>query len=276
MSYRTILVHADTSPHATQRIAIAAQIAVAFGAHLTGAAMTGISKYVYQEGSVDLARTVIAPRVDELFAKAEQALVAFESIAAAAGVLRIERRLIDDEPQGALAVQARYADLVVVSKTDRSEAAGRLYPELPEYVMLNGARPLLIVPYAGQFNDLGRNVLLAWDESIEAAHAVASALPFLERADKVTIALFNNDETEQREAGADLALYLARHHISVEVRRQQTGIDVGNAILSLAADLDCDLLVMGGFGHSRFREVLLGGVTDTILRSMTVPVLMAH
>ena len=76
--------------------------------------------------------------------------------------------------------------------------------------------------------------------------------------------------------GADIALHLARHGVNVVVRREDGAADVGSALLSLAADVGADLLVMGGYGHTRLREVLLGGVTQTVLKSMTIPVLMSH
>lgn len=278
MSYQTILVHVDQSRHAEQRIRTAAQLALAHNAHLIGAAMTGISRLVYQDSSVDLARTVLALHMDALYQQANAALDRFEAIAGALGVAGVERRLVDDDPEGGLALQARYADLVVVSQVDRNDAAERINPDLPEYVMLSSARPVLMVPYAGQFAQLGANVLVAWDASIEATRAVSNALPILKRARKVSVAVFNPDPygAHGEQPGADIALFLARHGVRVEVAPQRTDIDIGNALLSLAADNQSDLIVMGGYGHTRFRELLLGGVTATVLRTMTVPVLMSH
>ena len=278
MSYKTILVHADQSRHAPERIRVAAQLAQAEGAHLVGAAMTGLSRYLYQDSSVDLARTVVATHMDALYQRANDALAQFEDIARAAGALTCERRLVDDESASALAMQSRYADVVVVSQDDRSDPSAHLSPRLPEYVMLNSARPVIVVPYAGSFATLGENVLVAWDASMEATRAVSNAIPLLRRARHVTIAVFNPNpfDSHGEQPGADIALYLARHGVNIEVSLQQTGIDVGNAMLSMAADRSCDLIVMGGYGHTRLREVLLGGVTETLLRSMTVPVLMSH
>jgi nucleotide-binding universal stress UspA family protein len=150
-----------------------------------------------------------------------------------------------------------------------------------EYVLLNAINPVLIVPYAGEFSSVGQRVLIAWDGSMEAARAVHGAIPLLQRAGQVQVAVFDprvGPGAHGEEPGADIALFLARHGIRVDVSRHVTGgeIDIGNAILSHASDFGADLLVMGGYGHSRFREVLLGGVTRTILRSMTTPVLMSH
>lgn len=276
MSYKTILVHVDQSRHAPERIRVAARLALAEDAHLIGAAMSGISRFVYQDSGIDLARTVVAGHVEVLYRHARAALAQFEQIARAIGVLSYETRLVDDEPEGALALQARYADLVVLSQVERDDPVARISADLPEYVMLHSARPLLLVPYAGSFEQLGTHALLAWDAGIEATRAVTAAIALLRRARKVSVVLFNPSAAHGQQPGADIALYLARHGIEVEVLEQHTGIDVGNSLLSTAADLHADLLVAGGYGHARFRELLLGGVTETLLRSMTIPVLMAH
>lgn len=279
MSYKTILVHVDQSSRAAARIRIAAEIAIAENAHLVGAAMTGISRLIYQDGAVDLTRTLVASQMELLTQRANEALANFESIASGMGVLSYEKRLVDDEPEGGLCLQARYSDLVVVGQTDPDEAPSRLMADLPEFVMLNCGRPVLIVPYAGQFTNVGKNVLVPWDASMEATRAITNALPLLQRAKNVSVTLFNASKQSNghgEQPGADIALYLARHGVKVEVIRERTEIDIGNALLSLTTDLSSDLIVMGGYGHTRFREVLLGGVTLTVLKTMTVPVLMSH
>ncbi|PUA19466.1 universal stress protein [Glaciimonas sp. PCH181] len=279
MSYKTILVHVDQSRHAAARIRIAAEIALAENAHLIGSAMTGISRIMYQDAAVDMAWTVVAAELDNLKEQAEKALTEFDAIAQQMGVLSYEKRLVNDEPGDALSLQGRYSDLVVISQTDVDETCSRVISGMPEYVMLNCGRPVLIVPYAGEFKHIGNNVLVTWDGSMEATRALTNAIPMLKRAKNVAVALFNpsvqfNAHGEQ--PGADIALYLARHKIKVDVLQEVTEMDVGNTLLSLAADLRSDLIVMGGYGHTRFREVLLGGVTKTVLKTMTIPVLMSH
>jgi nucleotide-binding universal stress UspA family protein len=279
MPYKTILVHADHSRHAATRIRIAAEIAMADNAHLIGAAMSGISRFVYQDSTVGSIGPIVAEHVAMLNQRAKDALDEFESIVTNMGVPSFEKRLVDDEPEAGLALQARYCDLVVVGQTDPDELSPNVISDLPEYVMLNCARPVLIVPYAGKFKQVGNNVVIAWDGSIEATRAVTQAIPLLARAAAVSVALFNavsGSAEHGEQPGADIALYLARHGIKVDVQEQRTDIDIGNALLSLAADNNNDLIVMGGYGHTRLREVLLGGVTLTVLKTMTVPVLMAH
>ena len=250
MPYKTVLVHVDQSSHAAQRIRIAAHIAYTEDAHLIGMAASD---------SKDSA----------------QALARFDALAIDAGVTRYEKRFADALPGVALSQMAPYSDLVVVSQVDPVNLSAN---DLAEFVMINCARPVLIIPYAGTFTRIWQQVLVAWDGSMEATRALAGALPLLRRADRVTVALFNPAPTGVRSvaAGADIALYLARHGVNVELREQKVHYDVGNALLTLAAEIDADLLVMGGYGHSRLRETLFGGVTSTVLGTMTIPVLMAH
>ena len=279
MSYKTILVHVDQSRHAPARIKLAAQLALADNAHLIGAAMSGISRFVYQNSAIGYGAPIVVTDLDFLTERANSALAEFDAIASSIGVLSYEKRLIDDEPDGGLALQARYCDLVVVGQTDPDEPTVSLISDLPEYLMLHCARPVLIVPHAGQFDRIGNHPLVAWDGSMEATRAITNAIPLLKRANNVSLVLFNPGKQYQvhgEQPGVDIALYLARHGIEVTVVERGTEIDVGNALLSLAADLGSDLIVMGGYGHTRFREVLLGGATVTILKAMTVPILMSH
>jgi nucleotide-binding universal stress UspA family protein len=271
MSYKTIVVHVDRSIHANGRMQYAAQLAARTGAHLVGSAFSGISRYVEAGVEVILAQQAAQREGNEA------ALARFDAIAVAAGVDSHERRHENDEPAGGLVLQARYADLVVLSQTDPGDpVAAHLAGPLPAQVVLGSARPVLAIPYAGQFTSVGARVLVAWDGSMEASRAVSGAMPLLRAADMVAIVLFNPAQAAGRHPGADLALYLARHGVRCEVHVAPVPIAAGAALLSCAADLQSDLIVMGAYGHARLREVLLGGVTETILGSMTAPVLMAH
>lgn len=279
MAYKTILVHVDQSRHAMARIKIAAKIALPENAHLIGAAMTGITHYVYPNSDIERTGIFIAAHIEALHKSAELALLEFDAIAARMGVLSAEKRLLDDDASGALSLQARYCDLLVISQSDLNDSASRLLGGMPEYLMLNCGRPVLIVPCAGRFDNFCANALLAWDGSKEATRAIAASIPLLRRANSVALAVFNPAAQYDRhgeQPGADMALYLARQNIKVNVVQQSTELGIGEALLSLASDLGSDLLVMGGYGHARFREIFLGGVTKTILESMTVPVLMSH
>ncbi len=279
MSYKTILVYVDASRHAARRIQAAAALAVANNAHLIGMACSGISRFIYQDGAMGLASPVSPAHIDKIYADAKQLLLAFEEAAERLGVRSYEKRLVDDEAAGALAMHARYADLVILGQTDPDETLSATLSDLPEYVTLNCARPVLVMPFAQDYDTLGHNILLAWDGSLEATRAVTQAIPLLQLAKNVTVAVFNAlpaDDLHGQEPGADIALYLARHDVSVSVSQFYRVDSVGDALLSLAVERDIDLIVMGCFGHSRFREVLMGGVSLTMLRSMTAPLLLAH
>ncbi|HVL76904.1 MAG TPA: universal stress protein [Noviherbaspirillum sp.] len=283
MSYKTILVHVDKDQHAAERIALASRIANAQNAHLVGVAPTGVSRLVYQTRYVyDGGRMAsnLDEHLDRLRAEAASALNAFEAEVDKIGARSFESRPVDDEAGAAISLQARYADLVVLGQYDPEHASAVTMSDFPEFVVMNSGRPVLLVPYTGHFPEAGKRVMIAWDASTSATRAVTAAIPLLKQAAQVDVVVFNgesSDEGHGEQPGADIALYLARHGVQVNVVRQKTsGIDVGNALLSMASDLGSDMMVMGGYGHSRFREILLGGVTRTVLQSMTVPVLMAH
>lgn len=279
MSYKTILVHVDNSVHAEGRMQLAANLAYTFQSHLIGASMTGLTRFVYPDPSMPVAVDLIARQAELLNLRADMAIVKFDEIAKRTGIETYEHRRVDDEPDSAMALHARYADLVVVSQSDPDEPMTRLASALPEYVMMNCPRPVLVVPYVSPPADIGRHALVAWNGSPEAARAITGAIPLLQRMRDITLAVFNpgaNYGVHGEAPGADIATWLTRHGVKVQVVSQDTQLDVGNALLSMAADLDCDLLVMGGYGRPRYRELLLGGVTRTILETTTVPVLMAH
>ncbi len=281
MSYKTILVHVDKDKHANKRIQFAAKIALHEEAHLIGAAPSGVSRLIYQSRFLQNggSATHLDNYLDELRQVAKGSLNRFENLVTQLGVHSYESRQIDDEASGAISLQARYSDLVVIGQTDLDEPSSNTLPDFPEFVVLHAGRPVLIIPYAGTFDTVARRVLIAWDTSASATRAITAALPLLKRSENVDVVVFNADargDSHGELPGADIGLYLARHNVKINVVRQKTDIDVGSALLSMAADLNSDMIVMGGYGHSRFREILLGGVTRTVLRSMTVPVLMMH
>jgi len=279
MNYRTVLVQVDQSSRSAVRTSVAAQLANAHGAHLVGAAATGISRFVFGEGAFNPGDPVFTHHLAHLRQYARDALTAFEQAAASAGAASVEARLVDDDAAGGIALSARYADLTVVGQFDPSTGVPGLMPNFVETVAMNSGRPLLVVPYAGDVSGRFQRPLVAWDGGLPASRAIAGALPLLSQAGTVDVVIFNPDteaDIHGAEPGADLALYLARHGIQVTVVARRVSGDIGEALLSTAADLGSDLIVMGAYGHTRFREVVLGGATRTVLQSMTVPVLMAH
>ena len=273
--YNTIVVHVDDGSARESRLQAAALLANAFDAHLVGSAATGMSwsSYALLTGSM-----AVTP-VDEFNAMCTSAPASLRDFAERArqlGVASVEERLVEDDHRHALLLQSRYADLVVTSQDTKTQDAVR---GLPQYVALHGARPVLAVPssYAGE--PLSDEVVVGWDGSLQAIRAVQAALPLLVRAASVRLALVNAD-TESglhgEEPGADMALYLARHGVKVDVVKEKTTAPVGEALIGIAGAYGAGLLVSGAFGHSRYREFVLGGVTRVLLERSPFPVLVAH
>jgi nucleotide-binding universal stress UspA family protein len=213
-------------------------------------------------------------------AAADEVREQFEHVARLRG-LSAEWRLVPEGPDADPALHARYADLTILGQLDpdRGEAEGLLRPR-PEQVTLASGRPILIVPYAGRFANVGQRVVIAWNSGREAARAVHDAMPLLVAAEAVTVLTIDPRDGPQGHGelpGADISLHLARHGVKAQVERTVAAdLPVGAVLLSRLADLGADLLVMGAYGHSRMRELLLGGATRSLLQSMTVPVLMSH
>jgi nucleotide-binding universal stress UspA family protein len=178
-----------------------------------------------------------------------------------------------------LGIHARYADLVVLGQSD-PDGESDAPTDLPATLALSTGRPALVVPHIGARATLGKTVMLCWNASRESSRAASDALPLLCGADKVIVLSVDpkpSNNGHGAEPGADVATWLTRHGVKVTVQRDVAAdSDVGSVILSRAADHDVDLIVMGLYGHSRLREVILGGASRTLLASMTVPVLMAH
>jgi len=147
-----------------------------------------------------------------------------------------------------------------------------------EAALFDSGRPVIVVPYIQKAPLKLDRAMVCWDGSRAAARAIADAMPLLERAGLVEVVIIVNERDKQDAIeGANMGQHLARHGLNVEVKRIDYGnLDVADALLSHAADSDADFIVMGGYGHSRLREFVLGGATRSILRSMTAPVLMSH
>jgi nucleotide-binding universal stress UspA family protein len=277
MEWKTILVHADPSAHAPARIRVAAQLAKAFQAHLVGVAATGISRDAC--ASYEDCGDIIRGYLDPVYDGANRCLDEFEAIARASGAPSWERHLASDLPEDGIARRAAFCDLVVMSQNDPAESTSLALSDLPEYVILNCARPVLLVPRSGNTGQLGAHVLIAFNGSNEAVSAIASALPLVSRARQVTVVMFD-PQRQDHPPGVrpvdDLSAWLARHGVKAEVQARPAGANAGLALVALIGELGADLLVMGCYGHTRLRELLLGGATRTILDTMFVPVLMAH
>jgi len=181
----------------------------------------------------------------------------------------------------AVARWARATDLVVLGQTDPDHPLPAPARHLVEDVLMNTGRPLLLVPFAGQIDTIGTNVLVGWNGTREAARAVHDALLLIRPAATVTVLTVERSrpgQEPQEMPGADIAAHLARHGLKVTAARTATDRSIADAdaLLSYASDLGADLLVVGGYGHSRARELVLGGVSRALLQHMTLPLLMSH
>jgi nucleotide-binding universal stress UspA family protein len=278
MSYKDLLVVLDQSGAARRNIDMAAALAAQFGAHLAAVYPVPTVRFP-SYGTYDPA--ALDPRLRELEEKfrepVEKLRAAFEhavSLHGISGEWRSPQAPAEADP----AVHARYADLAIVGQRDPERGAGELPRVRPEEIAEASGRPILVIPYAGKFPTVGKRVLVAWSATREAARAVNDALPFLSAAELVTVLAIDPRPGEHGEdPGFDISLHLARHGVKAEIERTVAGdIGIGDVLLSRAADLAADLLVMGVYGHARAREFLLGGASKTVLETMTVPVLMSH
>jgi nucleotide-binding universal stress UspA family protein len=276
MPYKTILVHVDNGKRSAVRLDIACRLAKLSDAHLIGLHALTVVKlpsYAMVEGGVQVRE--FHERMLSESAVAAEAM--FKQAVKATGVEKVEWRKSRRDAVESVPVHGRYADVLVIGQPNETDASG-VEPDFAERLLLAAGRPALVIPYAGDFPAVGTRVLVAWNASREATRALTDAIPILREAKQVDVIAFNPKDAPHGEVpGADIGLYLARHGIKVSVSQQTADdVDVGNQLLSRAADLDSDLIVMGAYGHSRMKELILGGATRTVLNSMTVPVLMSH
>ncbi|HEY9102207.1 universal stress protein [Chitinimonas sp.] len=278
MNYRSILVHVDSSERSKARIALAKQLAEAYEAHLTGV-FVAPSANIALVGPYPAAAEVYYEIHAEIERDAEAARKVFEQQTLTLRE-RCEWQQHINQPTDALSLAARYHDLLILGQTEPGKPVNGLPGNLTETVVMGSGRPVLAVPYTGEIGALTRHALVAWNGSREATRALTDALPLLKRAERVTVLTINpkiGPDGHGELPGADIALYLARHGIKVEVARETAfSQDLGECLLNWIADHGVDLLVMGLYGHSRLRELALGGASRTVLQSMTVPVLMSH
>lgn len=255
----------------------AVSVAEAFGAHLLGVA---VSYEPVIPGTVmgGIPPEVVEGQRAESNKKARAAIGRFEQAAKRAGI-SMETRILSASVSGAadqIGRIGRRFDLVVVGQPQRKNSV----PDevIDEGVLFESGRPVIFVPFIQKGGMKADRIMVCWDGSRTATRAVADAMPFLKKARQIEIVIISDKPPKKDEMpGADLGQHLARHGLKVEVKRiTSPDIGVPSTILSYAADSSADMIVMGGYGHSRLREFVLGGATRGLLESMTVPVLMSH
>lgn len=260
----------------------AAKYALEFGrvhdAHVTGLAVS-FEPVVPAFAAAPMPVDYLQAAHDQAIAAAKDAKDQFDEFARLAGVKSESRlaEILTGGPLDNVLAHCRPTDLVVIgqSNPDKPEPMREL---LIETILFESGVPVLLVPYIGSKSFEPNNVLIGWDGSSTATRAIHASIPVLEKADKVTVLVIEKKANSQAgQPGAEVANYLARHNMNVTidvVSNPQTG--VADTVLNYVTDNNNDLVVMGGYGHSRMREFLFGGATREILEAMTVPVLMAH
>lgn len=254
----------------------ATSIAAIFGAHVTGIAF--LYEPVIPDGTLGgVPVDLIELQREENSKIARDAISRFEAGVKKAGVAS-ETRQLDATFGGAATLFAQVArrfDISVVAQAQREQ--GATDELIIEGALFESGRPVIVVPYIQKSGLTLERVLACWDGGRTAARAIADAMPFLERAKAVDLVIVAEERKNDEITGVRMSEHLTRHGVAVSVKRIAKGdLAVQDVILSYAADSGADFMVMGGYGHSRLREFILGGVTRGILNSMTVPVLMSH
>lgn len=279
MNFKTILVHLDHADRCSARVALAAGIAKMQGGHLIGLLPNGLLDGTIPADAMPVGMTdFVAESAHYLRRRAEGISEGFraqlsEPVAVPHEVREVEGTTIDE-----LIAHGRSSDLIVLGQEDTSSDSDVPARGVVPQVMLHAGRPVLVVPYAGVFASLGQNVLVAWDGSRAAAVAIREALPLLAGARRATLVSFRSTAANEGEAllVPEMIRWLQRHGVQAVAEQDIVEIGISDALLSRASELGADLIVMGGYGHTRLREMVLGGVTREVLSHMTVPVLIAH
>ena len=281
MAYKTVLAHLNDRARLSRVLEPAAEIASAFEAHLTGLSITPPA-VVVPAGMPGAPETVIVDDHCVAYrAENPQMKAAFEAMARAQNLpaewceIEAGTRTVAD-----VALEhAHAADLIVAAQTDpKWPGSGHL--DVADRLVMGSGRPVLVIPNDGAREAMGRKILVAWNARREAARAVFDALPLLQRAGAVKCVWVNpqsEDAIAQDLPAVDICISLARHGVNCEAAETvRPYANVGRTLLDCAKDYGADLLVMGCYGHSRLRELVMGGATDHVLKNMTIPVLMSH
>lgn len=279
--YRDILVHIDTTSACKERLSVALKIAKAQNAHLTGLFLLPYPE-IPRFMEVQITEEIISQQRAAMAETANEARKEFESACEAAGVAFSwqQTSCAASVLADTAAMYARHHDLTVMGQHDPESGDPCSVSEMPDKVILTSGAPVLVVPYVGRFDKVGDRVMVAWKPYREAVRAVNDSMPILEAA-KSALVLCADPNKGARDTmpvpGIDIAERLDRHGIKVRKESMNaTGISVGDLLLSRAADESIDLIVCGAYGRPRLRELMMGGVTQHLLRHMTVPVLMSH
>ncbi|PLX93247.1 MAG: universal stress protein [Desulfuromonas sp.] len=269
MNLKDILIHIDNRPTCVSRLNTAILLAQRQSSRLTGLYVIPHPYYAsHHRNPLD---------------QAEEAKQRFLAAVRAAGIDH-EWICVDSVNSGldlanAFNLYGHYRDLLVVGQTDYEKPDRTIPPNLPEKAVLGSGRPVLVIPYAGEFNEIGKQVMLAWRGGPESSRALHDALPLLRKAEHVqvmTIQGQGGDEAYEAH-DADICEHMARYNLPLSCEKHVTGdLRVGDLLLNRCADEGIDLLVIGAFSQFRRGHQTLGETGRYLLEYMTVPVLLSH
>ncbi|WP_288903790.1 universal stress protein [uncultured Sneathiella sp.] len=277
MPYKTILAYFSSEERAKDLVSAAAQVTRDHTAHLIGVYVVP-KIWINPAISMEVPADFLSSQRQYYLEAAKQIEEIFNSEVSGTGISAEWRTLHSQEPKIApvMVPLARTVDLVIlgqpndVTETDYSA-------EVPVAVLMGSGRPVLVIPYEKQVKDIGDNVTLAWNGAREATRAAFDALPFLQNAKEVRLLSVDRENKQDSVFGRELAEALSRHGVTVTVTNSSKGnASIGEQLLEETIANRGDLLVIGGYGHSRSREFIFGGATKYILENMVVPVIFSH
>lgn len=277
MTFRSIIVYLDDNPAGERRVDAAVRLVRRLGGRLKAIYASREAQSFVDIG--ELGPREVARRVLERESH-EQAESLLRRSAARAAIGDIEIRVLENHPLDAALAEMRCADLSILSQPENKSDDADFGRRLLVHAILGNGAPVLVLPYAQSSLEIGHNVVIAWDGSRAAARAMRDALPILASAARVTVLSIGirsvtDEDIERSQARA--VTFLAAHGVHAQARRLDSTLDdPAELLLSQLSDLGADLVVMGGYGHARLRELILGGVTRTMLEKMTVPVFTSH
>jgi nucleotide-binding universal stress UspA family protein len=280
MGFKDILVYFDGSAASHATLTVAAELAQRFKAYLVGLHVIGATLPSHDPATY-LDRMPGSQLLGSIHDAAQRLAhdceMQFHSQLQQSGI-EGEWHLNEGMVADSVAREARYVDLAIVTQVDTANPPLGTRRYVPQEVLLSSGRPVLVLPHSGTIEKLGENILVGWNGSRESARAINDALPFLEAAASVTVLSINPLHVyEEVTVAGDIVPHLGRHGVravNTQWERQSSG--TSSTLLAYAADSGADLLVIGGYGHSRLRALILGGVSRTMLEGVTLPILMSH
>lgn len=277
MAIKDIYVHVDSSGRNPQRVDAALGLAIKHDALLSGVYVMS-RPVIPSYAEVQISEEILVAQANALKETAELSRSKFMKAAESKGVDAVWK-CFEGITDAVLNRESRAADLIIVGQHDPDEDIFPGGRDMPDQVILSSGRPVMLIPYTFSGETIGKRILVAWDGSSRASRSVHDAMPLLKAAEQVTVMVANPEgETKiGQEPGATITAHLKRHGVNAEAAHiTNPKVKPGELLLSRAADIGADLIVCGAYGHARWKELILGGVTDHLLEHMPVPLVMSH